>query len=257
MMRSAPEACRQHRQASRQSVGRCCSSLMRRGAQPFLPGVLAFCWHVPCAGGDGGQLYEARLMKKKMAGRHMAADCMHPHMAAAYGGGCPPPIACCAAPAGGINLARQVVQAETPVLSFLAHPAAVLTQLQLGPDGVLHIGPGQLQQLLAEAAGDAAAQAPASAAGGGVLAALGCRVVYAAVYDIAAPGQFGAAWAPCLQQEGVSNVQEPCGCLSAAAVRDMGLQRPVDPAVVSALVSLAYEIRGFACCCLHITAGFG
>lgn len=244
----------------------------------FLHFVVTRLWHqrplfvLLHAGGDGGQLREAPKMKK-MVKRCPAAYSMQPcaaamfgapqyQMAADYDGG-GPAFACCAPAVGGFGLGRQVLEAGTPVLSFLAQPAAVLTQLQLGPGGSLHIGPDKLGQLLAGGAvggsgsgsdvgvqegGDAGADA---ASGVDVLAKLGCRVVYAAVYDVKTPGQFGAAWAACeeqgdlgasqrqQQQAGGARAAAACSCLPDAAVRDMGLDRPVDPGVVVALVSTA------------------
>jgi hypothetical protein len=224
--------------------------------------------------------------------------------AARYGFGAPPAAACGAPPPAmcamfggyggmqqqmaadgdwggggpaGFELGRRVVTAKTPVLGFLGNPAAVLTHLQVGPDGRLHIPPDQLQQLLADAAGvpESGLKGPsrysAAAAGGGAGGAgdaegaaavdgsgtvsiwekTGAKVVYAAVYDVRALGQFGAAWCSiqglpatgCELQgaDGAEGGTASSGCsstLPAAALRDMGLDRPVDPGVVSALVSV-------------------
>jgi hypothetical protein len=207
-----------------------------------------------------------KKMMKKMAERGPAAYSMQPcaaamfgapqyQMAADYDGG-GPAYACCAPAVGGFGLGRQIMEAGTPVLSFLAQPAAVLAQVQLGPDGSLHIGPDKLGQLLTGGAVDgsdidiAAQEGVGVAAAGGdeVLTRLGCRVVYAAVYDVKTPGQFGAAWAACGEQDNAGGSQQrqqaksaragaACSCLPDAAVRDMGLDRPVDPGAVSALVS--------------------
>lgn len=152
----------------------------------------------------------------------------------------------------GLGLKRQVQTAKTPALGFLAQPAAMITTLQPGPDGSLQIPAAQLQQLLAEATGHAAAgvdggQGVAEAAD--VWAATGFRVAYAAVFDPRAPGQFGSAWCAVQEapralscqgqqgQEGAGAVAGGGSCITGEALRDMGLSRPADPDTVSALVS--------------------
>lgn len=169
----------------------------------------------------------------------------------------------------GATLQRQAAHASSPVLGFLAQPAAVLTQLQLDEDGRLQLTAEELQQLLSQAAGRPAAattqasEAQLSQAAADVWAATGYRVVCAAVYDPQAPGQFGAALCAVQgalgavgdsgpqasrEQVAAAGADQPAGssssgvsdgdgcCLPAAAVKDLGLNRPVDPAVVSALV---------------------
>lgn len=178
-------------------------------------------------------------MKKKQASggapprKELMRECLFgaaPQECAAYGGPC----------YAGIALARQAVAASTPVLGFLAQPAAVLTRLQLGPDGALQLSAEQLQQLLSEAVGLTAGGATA---GQSVWDVTGCRVAYAAVFDPRTLGQFGAAWCAVQGQqqqdsqgERAAEAADVSSCLPPAAVRDMGLDRPVDPAVVSALV---------------------
>lgn len=194
------------------------------------------------AGGDGGLLSEMKMMKKQQA--FGAAPPRKDLMKECLVGAAPEAWAArCAAPYGGNALARQAVAARTPVLGFLAQPAAVLTRLQLGPGGVLQLSADQLQQLLSEAAG---LTAEGTTVGQSVWDVTGCRVVSAAVFDPRTLGQFGAAWCAVQgQQQQQQDAQgETAGeasgvssCLPPAAVRDMGLDRPVDPGLVSALVS--------------------
>jgi hypothetical protein len=147
----------------------------------------------------------------------------------------------------GFGMARQAAAARSPVLGFLAQPAAVLTQLQLGADGALQVSPEQLQQLLSEAAGLPKEGPPAATAAQSVWDVTGYRVVYAAVFEPRTLGQSGAAL--CAVQKAGSTGSQPqqqqeaaagagASCLPAGALRDMGLDSPVDPGVVSALVGV-------------------
>lgn len=110
------------------------------------------------------------------------------------------------------------------MLGFLAQPAAVVTQLQLGPGGALQVSAEQLQQLLSEAA-ELPAEGPSAAQS--VWDITGYRVVYAAVFEPRTLGQSGAAM--CAVQEADkagstgSQVQQqlracPPTCACAAAV---------------------------------------
>jgi hypothetical protein len=244
----------------------------------FLHNTAAALLHL-LLGGDGGRLVERPHMKKAAMGYGapafgaVAAPCcaafggyggmQEQHVAAYEGGLIQTP--------GGLQLGRRVLVAKSPVLGFLAQPAAVLTQLQVGPDGRLHIPPDQLQQLLADAGGvpeeglggpsHRAAAAPGGAGGAAAVDSgtasiwdkTGARVVYAAVYDARVLGQSGAAWCSIqglpatgggLQgakgaEGGTAGMGGGCSSsLPTAALADMGLDRPVDPGVVSALVSV-------------------
>lgn len=203
------------------------------------------------AGGDGGRLF---AQKKKMAQpqQQMAGDYYGSMPSAAYCMGAAAPCCAYGGAGEGVRLTRQAATAKTPVLRFLAQPAAVVTQLQLGPDGSLQIEPQRLHKLLSDAAGVSSTDREAAAARS-AWDVTGCRMVYAAVYDPRVPGQFGSAWCAVQgvdtrgtqQQEEAATGAAAAGavgpdgarCLPAAARRDMGLDRPIDPGVVSALVS--------------------
>lgn len=198
-------------------------------------------------GGDGGSMnerapYHKHMKKAAMPMAACAGMMQQQQCAGAWAGAAAWGADECGA-AVGFGMARQAAAAQTPVLGFLAQPAAVLTQLQLGADGALQVSPEQLQQLLSEAAG-LPTEGPSAAAAQRVWDVTGYRVVYAAVFEPRTLGQSGAALCAVqgtgstgsqAQQQQETAAGAGDSCLPAGALRDMGLDTPVDPGVVSAL----------------------
>lgn len=159
-----------------------------------------------------------------------AYDAVYAPLPAPYGG--PPAFgqACCirldSAERGNMG-GYHSVGPQAPVLSFLQHPAVVLTNVKADEQGSVHVPPQQLQQLMSSAtasAGDAHARSNAADA------VRGYSCVYFAVYVPHQPGQFCSARCVVQGAQTADQLVEPDSC------RDLGLTRDVQEDDILALV---------------------